>query len=548
MFWLGYFDGIQGGLIYDTNAHRISGRDRIENIINHLPKWYKFPRIKTSNRDGIVLENGSRLVILSAGVRQTKSSGVLGRSEGLNYIHATEIRSWDNEEGLKSLQSSKSDFFENRLYLWESTASTYNDWYYMWSNVDELDEVTEFIGWWSKDDQRWPKGSPRYETYGVDPPSEEEQKRIDEVRERYDFEIDDEQLAWYRWFVDPTRDRTEDDQEDSYLLSDQPFTEDEAFQQAGSTFYRSDRLQQASAFATTVRSKAYRFWPGNNITECDFQPARYVREMELILWEEPVNDGVYIVAGDPAYGHDEANNNSCAEVLRCYADGLDQVCEYTSATIEPHHFAWLLMSLVSYYAMPPQNDVMMVCEINGPGEEVWRHYKQIRSIIRDGYLRTAARQVGLGNVAGNMSNYVYTRSDSTHFGNSYQWRTTQQLKVQAMEGFRNNFHNGLILLRSLPTLEEMKTITREGDKIAASGKGRDDRNFALAIGNRAWEEHKRPSMVRQHRTREADKVKRSQSVIDRVDLFNKNILQDFFAVKQRQRSQMRIASMQRSRW
>ncbi len=344
VFWPGIHDGMQAGIIYDTASHAASGRIRIKNIIKHLPRSYNFPRVEADNREGLLLENGSRLIFMSAGIRQTTSSGVLGRSEGLNYIHASEICSWENEEGIKSLRSSMSDIYPNRLYLWESTARTYNAWYDMWRSAkdNDLEEVTEFVGWWSKEDQRWARNSAQYARYGVDPPSDEELKRIQIVHEVYDFDVDDEQLAWYRWFVDPTREREEEDAEDSYVISDQPWTEEEAFQQSGSTFYRSDKLQQASAFATTARYQSYRFWPGNTIVECDVRPARYMREVELKLWEEPAPESVYVVAGDPAFGHDEKNNNSCAEVIRCYADGWDQVCEYASATIEPHHFAWLL--------------------------------------------------------------------------------------------------------------------------------------------------------------------------------------------------------------
>ena len=551
VFWLGIHDGMQGAIIYDTASHSASGRIRIKNIIKHLPKSYAFPRVIGDNREGLLLENDSRLIFMSAGIRQTSSSGVLGRSEGLNYWHRSELCSWENEEGVKSLNSSKSNTYPDRLYLDESTARNYGMWYDIWKagKENDLEEVTGFAGWWAKDDQRWERGSPHYQRYGLDPPSDEELKRIVVVKEKYDYEIDDEQLAWYRWFVDPSREREEEDAEDSYVISDQPWTEEEAFQQAGSTFYRSDRLQQASAFATTARYQSFRFWPGNTIVDCDMRPARYLREVELKLWEEPVGEAVYVVSGDPAFGHNEANNNSCAQVARCYADGWEQVCEYTSATIEPHHFAWLLWTLVSYYGGPTQNIVLMICEINGPGEEVWRQYEMTRTLIRDGYMRSAARELGIGNVGGNVRNYVYTRSDSMHVGHSYQFRTQQQLKVQLMEGFRNNFHNGIAVVRSMPAIEEMKTITREGDKIgAAQSSGRDDMNFALALANRGWEERLRRMLVRENRTREADKIKRSASLVDRVSLFNRNMLGEFFKVKERQRTQTRIASRQRSRW
>src|ERR1700747_1152666 len=56
-FWHGMFDGLQGAMIFDTDAHKLEARQDIENGIKSLPAKYKFPRVVGSNRYGLILEN-----------------------------------------------------------------------------------------------------------------------------------------------------------------------------------------------------------------------------------------------------------------------------------------------------------------------------------------------------------------------------------------------------------------------------------------------------------------------------------------------------------
>jgi hypothetical protein len=410
---------------------------------------------------------------------------------------------------------------------------------------NEAEEVAYFAGWWSKDDQRILRGTPLWKVYGADPPSDAEQRRMRLVKELYDFDIDLEQLAWYRRYIDPTRDRDDDEPEDGYQIQDQPWVEDDAFQQSGSPFFRADKLTVASQASKTIKYRPYRFWPGDSIISCDIQPSKTWKEVELKVWEDPVAEGCYVVAGDPAYGRNEFNNNSCAQVLRCYADAIEQVAEYTSSVIEPHQFSWLLWTLVGWYGSAHQSEVMTTCELNGSGEEVLRQYNVTRALLRDGYLRTAAREAGINNIFHNGRMYVYSRSDTISTGHNFWWKTSSQLKVQMMDGLRGYFHNDVITIRSYDALEEMKTIAREGDKIGAPSGKRDDRNSGLAFGVRAWEEHLRRNLARQNRTREADRIRRLGSAQDIMSLFQKNLLEDMFKRKAAGRRAAALAGLQR---
>lgn len=534
IFWTGVFDGIQGAVIFDTGAHTAGARTEIESMINNLPASVKFPRIVKSNRDGIILENESTLQFMSAGVRNNRSAGVLGRSSGLNLVHGSEMCSWENDEGITSLKSSISDIFEDRLYIWESTARGPNAWKTMWDEAkrDDLGQKTIFLGWYLKPTQKIAKNTEMFEKYGAEPPSKREKERVQEVDRRYGWRVSMEQLAWYRRRMDPSADAEEDDAEDANALADQPWTEDEAFQLSGATFFSPDALSKVMLRqADQPPFSAYKFYPGTQFIDSMIEKARIKRDIELKIWEEPQSDAIYVVSGDVAFGYNEKNDRSCVQVLRCYADCVEQVAEYASASIQSHQFAWLIWTLAGYYGVKAGTTALIIIELNGPGEAVWREIMSVKQIVQQGYMKESAEDRGIQGIFRNVKQYLYSRSDAMSAGNNYHFKTSTQLKVAIMERLRDFTHTGTLLIRSLDTIEEMKGVTRDGDSIGAEGGGKDDRVMALAMGCRAWEERLRRGLVSGNRTKEADRIARSVSPVARYELFTRNQLSQFFKVK-----------------
>jgi hypothetical protein len=548
-FWLGMHDGLRGAMVFDTSYNTQLARREVEEVIDGLPKKLHFPKIKGRNRDALVLENDSWLLFMQAGTKNSRTGGGLGRSTGINYLHGSELCSWVNEEGITSLRQSLAETFEDRLYIWESTARGYNAWYRMWSEAKaDPSKHCCFIGWWAKETQMLARDSADFSRYGVDSPNQREIERMRAVQRQYGYRISLEQLAWYRKKVDPSRELDDDDPEDSTLTQEQPWTEEEAYQVTGSNFFQSDKITEAAAqIASASKPQYFKFWPGIDFVTSEMKLSHTRREIELMLWEEPASESMYVVAGDPAFGHDENNDHSSAEVLRCYADGIDQVAEYESGSVQPHQFAWLLWTLVGYYGSKSGNQVGMIVDINGPGEEVWRHYQTTQRIVQQGYLRQAAREKGISDIFNNARSYIYTRSDSMNAGHSWQFKAQQQLKVQIMEATRNYFHNGLLAVRSTRALEQMKGVTRDGDTIGAEGRNRDDHVYAMAMGVRYWEDRFRRGMIAGNRTREAERAKLSISVEDQWALWNRNTLADFF--RRKEGEQLRAArQMQQAAW
>jgi hypothetical protein len=419
---------------------------------------------------------------------------------------------------------------------------------------DEFNQAFVFTGWWAKETQRISRESPRFARYGADPPTADEQARIDKVKELYGYEVDQEQLAWYRRFSDPLAKGETDapDPQDGLIQQDQPWTEEEAFILTGSTFFSSDRLNHVYNTHVSKKYNAYRFIPAMDFTSCHIEKARTWREAELRVWEEPEPNGVYLIASDPAFGHSEKNDTSAVEVFRCYADCMDQVAEYRSGSILPHQLAWLIWTLVGWYGMGSGQGVYVIIELNGCGEAVWREIGLTRAIVQRGYLREAAREKGIANIFNNARNYVYSRSDSMNHGHNWHFKTNSQLKVTAMERLRDYVHQDSIILRSPELVTEMRDITRDGDTIQAEGHGKDDRTYACALGVWAYEDSAGPRrrLISQNLTKRAAQAAKQLSMTDQTRLFNQYYLETFFKNKSNARilAQVAMRDAQRRGW
>jgi hypothetical protein len=116
-------------------------------------------------------------------------------------------------------------------------------------------------------------------------------------------------------------------------------------------------------------------------------------------------------------------------------------------------------------------------------------------------------------------------------GTSYHWKTQTQLKVAIMERLRDFVTNGMMIVRSFATLEEMRRISREGDSIAAQGACKDDRVLALAMGVRCWDERVRKRLISERRTRAAEEAKKRMSIRDQATMYSNSMLERFFAGK-----------------
>ena len=323
-------------------------------------------------------------------------------------------------------------------------------------------------------------------------------------------------------------------------------TEEEAFQQTGSVFFQAETLTNQSNKFASNKFTTYAFTPGIEFTDMRAVKAGNMKSVELKVWEEPVEDSFYIVAADVAYGHDENNDRSAVQVVRCFSDGLDQVAEYAWPLINTRQFAWVIAALEGWYA-GDKSQVYRMVEINGPGESTWNELQALKRQIGTGYFGNQLADRGLQNIQRNVRNYMYTRSDSSHPGRAYQWKSNTQLKVAIMERLRDFTSNGILRIRSTETLEEMRTVAREGDAINAQGTAKDDRVVSLAMAVRCWDERVRRQLLALKRTREADTARRRLDIRDQVKMFNDNMITTYLGSRRAGRQAM-VTQARRQAW
>ncbi len=539
IFLLGIHKGLKGAIVFDTDSNKNQARSELAVMIKDLPKSLKFPTIRGDNRVGLSLANDSEVLFMSAGVRKSKTSGTLGRSVGLTIAHMSELCSYDNDEGLEAFEQSLSEVHPDRLYIYESTARGFNKWNSMWEEAreDEHHCVCIFLGWWSKDSQKIERGTIDFQLYGEEPPSPIEAEKIAQVKRLYDHDITPEQLAWVRRKYDPAatseNPEAKADEADPTRIQEQPWTEDEAFQQTGSTFFPAKQLTDQTAKYVSDKYKRYLYMAGSEFVDMKVYPATSAKMTDLKIWEEPDVDGSYIIACDPAYGENEHNDRSSIQVLRCYSDGIDQVAEYASPLINTRQLAWVIASLLGYYGAG-RAEARYILELNGPGTAVFNELKQLRFQIENAYF-PEVKEKGLADIFRNVKTYIFQRPDGMSSGMNYHFKTNVNLKVMIMERLRDFISNGTLRVRSMNAIKEMMTIARDGDSISAPQSMRDDCVLALAFGTHYWETHVRRALISQKRTREAEAARKRLSIVDQVQLFQQNTMAAFFEQKKRER-------------
>jgi hypothetical protein len=271
-----------------------------------------------------------------------------------------------------------------------------------------------------------------------------------------------------------------------------------------------------------------------------------VKSTDLKIWEDPSPEGVYCFGVDPAFGENEANDRASIEIGRCYADGIDQVGEFASPLVTPQQLAWVLAALMGWYGGAERAEVRYILELNGPGAAVFNEIKQLRFQLENKYWPQDAEAKGLRNIFRNVRTFIYARPDGMMAGQNYHFKTNLQLKIMIMNHLRDYVTTQLYRVRSAELVEEMRSITQEGDVIKAPGIKKDDRVVSSAFMVYYWQNAIRKQLIAQNRTREAELAKTRLTITDQVALFQQNQLQAFFAVKNKQRVQARQQAMRLS--
>jgi len=489
LFWAFKYSGMSGSLITHDEETREMFRATIQMYMDGLPDKWKVP-IDRHNRTQLVLKNRSRFAYQVAGTRKNTK---LGKGKALTFAHCTEASEYGDEEGLASLEASFAEENPNRLFIYESTAQGYNQYYDIWENAKAASSQRAiFIGWWRNQFYRKKKNTQEYKVYWDGRLSPEERKWTTSIKKLYDFDVDDEQIAWWRWNMN---EKTRDEQ---LMFQNFPPTEDYAFIKTGSNFFSASRINDEYKVAIKIPHKNFRFvlrdsFEDTELAECSDRLAN------LKIWDLPKPGGHYVIGADPAYGSSEWADRFCASVYRCYADGMEQVAEFNTADCSPYQFAWVICYLAGAYMMNERSTCMLNLEINGPGQAVLTEMNQLKRVAANSPT-TSSR--GILNVVANIQNFMYKRQDSFGAPSAYHTQTNTREKERMFNCFKDGFERGMIKVKSPGCIDEMKNIVREDGFLGAPGRGKDDRIVASGLATVTWIDYVRIRMVQQGLSRE----------------------------------------------
>ena len=484
LYWVFTHPGLQATLTTDTEENREMFRSTLGMYHEGLPKAFKIP-LEGHNRNQMVLKNRSRLFYQVAGLR---AKGSLGRGKAITYLHGTETSSWGDEEGLASLLASLAETNPDRLYLFESTARGFNMFHDMYVTAKRArTQRAIFCGWWRNEFYSVEKDSAVYRVYWDGRLTPEEREWVRDVRKMYGYEINSQQMAWWRWKL------AEGIRDEALMYQEFPPTEDYAFVMTGSSFFSNSRCTDVMKEAKRLEPDLYRYSIGAVFTDLEVMKSSE-KLATLRVWEEPVEDGYYVIGADPAYGSSDWADRFCISVYRAFADGLDQVAEFTTSELNTYQYAWVIAHLAGAYRNSTLN-----LEVNGPGQAV---INELRNLKRQAVVVGGERGRSLMDVLGHMQNYIWRKNDTIGgLSNSIGWLTTGPSKERMMNYFKDYFERGMMLVRSVELVEEMKTIRRDGGSIQAMGRGKDDRVIASALAVAAYAEQVQPRLMQMRVTR-----------------------------------------------
>lgn len=489
LYWLSR-NQCKGAIVVHDDEAREQFRAIMTMYYDSLPEDWQVG-IPVHNKYQLVMENGSMFQYKVAGVRETSHKS-LGRSSSISFGHFTEVAFWGDPHQISSLNSSKAQMNPNRFFNWESTANGFNHYEEMWQDAQGAVSIKPiFITWWSNDFYRCKRGSREWRQYWGHKarPTSQEIDWIKHVKTDFDFDLDDEQLAWYRF------QRAEKITDEEDLYQEYPTTPEDAFQATGSKFFSGKSLlpHYRRVMGEPI-PKTYRFQFGDEFTETQLIESS-LKTAHLKIWEDPLGitngrpDAFYCIGGDPAYGSSENSDRYVAQVFRCWANRFEQVAELCVTDMSTDTFAWVICYLCGCYQPCVYN-----LEVNGPGKAVISEIDRLKKMA--GVALHPWQSKTMLDVVRYMREFLYVKVDSiSKRPQGVHTLTTSNEKDGYMSSLKSGFERGMVVPHSRLLLDEMKSIIRDGVWIGADGNGKDDRVIGTALAYKAWMEQLRTRLI-----------------------------------------------------
>lgn len=485
MFYAFNTPGAAGAIVTHDEGARDQFRAIMQTYYDNLPpKWTQ--EQKVHNRNQLVLGNDTIFQYKVAGTKET-SAKTLGRSSALVFCHATEVAFWGDASQVNSLHDTFAEINPNRWYHWESTANGFNHFHDLWNDAQRSVTIKPiFVSWWADEFARCKRGTLRYNEYWGHRgrPTAYERDLAKQLVEYFNVEVDDEQMAWYRWCL---AEKCHGDEE--HRRSDFPSTPDEAFVASGSNYFSPEVL--TSAYKRVLKEPkplCFKFHLGDDFTQTRVQECTE-RQAMLRIWEQPQPGAYYTIGGDPAYGSSEMADRYVLSVDRCWSNHVEQVAEFCVTELNTRQFAWIIAYLAGAYQPCVWN-----LELNGPGGAVLQEIDALKRMV--GRNLYASMDKDITNAVRKIQDFLYAREDSLKgrpIGKHTM--TTSRVKDGYLSLMRGAFESGMYVPHSWFLLEEMRSFVRDSGWLGASGNAKDDRVIASALAYLAYNNTLRNQLV-----------------------------------------------------
>lgn len=477
-FWCMSHPGMVFSMISPDTDLRETNRDLLSGMINSLPEEWR-QEIVTDNRVMLKFANGSKIIWLNANAKKDKKSG-LAQGIGMLGVHGTELGSWEDEDGVRSLMASLAQRNPNRFYIFEGTSKgpgLFKD-YWTGSSGEELEAKSIFQGWWLHPfyrlDLKIAKHRQLFDTFWKPFPklSREESRWVPIIKERYGYELTSEQLGWWRFMQKkPFKGRLD------HLLQEYPPLPEHAFSYGGTNYVSSSSISfhTKEAKAAGTQARFFRLSYGTRfehlaVKEVDARTGEFY---DLTTWEDPViNNYVrYIVSLDPHHGANERSDLAVIEVFRAYSDSLVQVAEFVTRDWPAVALAWAILELAGAY----HAETRVCVELQGGGYAVNDELQRLAREMAEGY------DANLVHHFEKISYYRWSRPDATRSQSmSYHWITSHKTKEFMLDRYRDLWEQGKIVVRSPELIAETRDAvkTKEGEVVPSR---EDNRLMAAAL-------------------------------------------------------------------
>jgi hypothetical protein len=364
-----------------------------------------------------------------------------GRGHTFHSVHGSEVAFWpDLRRKLAALLNAVPTDDPDTLVLLESTANGHNDFKVLWDKAQEGSDFAPFFAAWHEDERyRRPlteHARANFEVgehqWGTDEP---------ELVERYGLDL--EQLHWRRWAIENLA------QADLNIFHQEyPSFPEEAFLATGQTVFGGVLIQKAlrdAAEASEPRQVAL-----GAATRTERRSRRGVVEVPSSvkieaggpweIWQEPADDGQYVIACDPASG--EESPDGAFFGIQVIDHKTRAQCAQLEIRLEPDLIAEQVLLAALYYG---------------------RHRRPWVAVERTGGYGLAIIDV-LFHEYGYRQMYTKRRADKPtgSYADRLGWDTTRATKgllhEEAMALLREGTHG----IRSLRLARQMETYVRRG--------------------------------------------------------------------------------------